>query len=524
MNKEDGKNKKSDITERLLAAYLRHSRVVNVVVVGVLFSVALFIRINALCGKTELHSDEVFSMAIATCDPNYNTPLPDGDYTGEQLKNTLVQSDGLGVKGLIHDLGQLWVNNGDAPHASLYYMMLRIALTGYDSYNLPEYVLRGGILNLLFFSLSFWLMYKLLRRIFGRRHLLVFVGLSLAFFNLLSVRNTILLREYQMAETAVILLTYMVVGFVQRLRSGEGIDARRTVLLLAGAVAMVISLGYFNFFYVLLLGGALMLACAKYRRPKMMLIIPIAGFLAIGVAYVIYPGFFNFLMFKTVHQSQAFHKFSASMLLVFQRDLRHMLFMSYGFWIVIATFVVAIFSHGGVKSLTKSRYFVWLSFIAFLCMPVILYASILKQPRYYYCLIPVLMLIVPQALSVMSSVWRRYFSVLIVLFFSLLTPQMHFHYKYGWENVRKELDHSAVFYRLNANELIQLVPNLSDSVTYKHVYKSDLQSVIAKGDSVDVVTKLGKIDSDRFSFVGKPLWGGKIYMFNVHCVENEAVK
>lgn len=518
-NKANGQKKMS---VRLIAAYTRHTRYVNMAVVLVLFTVALFIRINALLGKTELHPDEVYSMAIATCDPNYNIPLPDGDYTGLELKNMLVKSCNSGLKGTFEDLGQLWLNNGDAPHASLYYMLLRISLTGFDSYNLMEYVLRGGLLNLIFFALSFLLMYRLLRRIFGNRHLLVFVGLSLAFFNLLSVRNTILLREYQMAETAVIALTYVAVGFVQRLRSGERFILYHYIALFSVTIAMVISLGYFNVFYVVLLGGALMMACIKYRQPKLMLIIPIAGLLAVVIALVLYLGFFNFLMFKTVHQSQAFHKLSTSLSLVFRRDLRYMLFMSYGFWIVIATFVVAVFSRHGLKSLAKSKYFVWLPFLALLCMPLILYASVLKHPRYYYSLIPILMLIVPQALSVMSSLWRRYFSILILMFFTLLTPQMHFRNKYGWNDVRNELNRPVMFYKLNPNELIQLTPNLSDSVTYKHIHKADLSNVVAIGDSVNVVTKTGKIDSDKFAFVGKPIWNNKIYIFNVHYAEEKS--
>ena len=135
--------------------YGRNAKWVNWAIVGLLFVLAFYVRVNAIAGKTELHSDEVFSMALCTCDPNYNVAVADGTYTGAQLKDMIAHSGDTGFKGMLSDLRQLWVNNGDAPHASLYYMALRVALTGYDAYDLDGYIVRGGVLNMLFFVLSF---------------------------------------------------------------------------------------------------------------------------------------------------------------------------------------------------------------------------------------------------------------------------------------------------------------------------------------------------------------------------------
>lgn len=130
--------------------YGRNAKWVNWAIVGLLFVLAFYVRVNAIAGKTELHSDEVFSMALCTCDPNYNVAVADGTYTGAQLKDMIAHSGDTGFKGMLSDLRQLWVNNGDAPHASLYYMALRVALTGYDAYDLDGYIVRGGVLNMLF--------------------------------------------------------------------------------------------------------------------------------------------------------------------------------------------------------------------------------------------------------------------------------------------------------------------------------------------------------------------------------------
>ena len=199
-------------------------------------------------------------MMLSTCNPYYNHALPDGDYSGEELKRLAVLSGEDGLRGAVADIAQLWRNNGDAPHASLYYMVLRMALIGYDSFDVHEYAMRGGILNLLFFSLSFFFFYKLLRRIFGDRMLVVYAGLAVAFCNVLSIRNTMLVREYQMAETAVIALTWAAVGLVCRLREGKNVPWRRVVALLAVLSGCVVSLGYFNAIYVIALGIALMAA------------------------------------------------------------------------------------------------------------------------------------------------------------------------------------------------------------------------------------------------------------------------
>lgn len=507
--------KQPKIVEGVLKIYGRHSKYINWAIVGVLFFLALYVRINAIAGKTELHSDEVFSMALCTCDPNYNVPIPDGDYTGAQLKEMLVRSGNVGVKGMLSDVGQLWLNNGDAPHASLYYMALRIALTGYDSYDLPDYIWRGGVLNLLFFALSFVFMYKLLRRIFGEHHLLVFVGLALAYFNLLSIRNTMLIREYQMAETAIVMLTYAAVGFVQRLRHGVRIKKSRFVAVFGLLMGCTVSLGYFNSFYVIGLCLVLAAACIRHKRQKEILLIFFAGCAALVFAYVIYPGFFNFLIYKTVHQSMAFRKFSLALSVTFSRDIRHLLFISYGFWIVVAALLVAAFSKGGFKKLFDGGYFVWLPLLVVVCMPLIQYASILKHPRYYYSLMPILMLLVPQSLAAMPALWRRYFGILIILFFPILTPQIHFKAKYGWTSVQKKLAKPMTFYKLNPNELIQLVPNLGDTITYKVINKGDLQLNENKAGDCLVVSKMGKIDSDKFVFVGKAIWNNNIYLFNV---------
>ena len=85
--------------------------------------------------------------------------------------------------------------------------------------------------------------------------------------------------------------------------------------------------------------------------------------------------------------------------------------------------------------------------------------------------------------------------------------------------MRKELARPVIFYQLNPNELIQLVPNLDDNVEYAVMGKTPMTSEISQGEERLVVAKMGKIDSDKFVFVGKAIWNSNIYLFNVKYVE-----
>ena len=126
-----------------------------------------------------------------------------------------------------------------------------------------------------------------------------------------------LIREYQMAEASVVMLTYVAVGFVQRLRAGEEIRRWRFVALFGVLMGCTVSLGYFNAFYVIGLCLALAASCIRHHRHRAILLILLAGVAALVFAFVIYPGFFNFILHPTVHKSMAFRKFSLALSVTF---------------------------------------------------------------------------------------------------------------------------------------------------------------------------------------------------------------
>ena len=137
-----------------------------------------------------------------------------------------------------------------------------------------------------------------------------------------------LIREYQMAEASVVMLTYVAVGFVQRLRAGEEIRRWRFVALFGVLMGCTVSLGYFNAFYVIGLCLALAASCIRHHRHRAILLNLLAGEAALVYAFVIYPGFFYFILHPTVHKSMAFRKFSLALSVTFARDIRRLLFIS----------------------------------------------------------------------------------------------------------------------------------------------------------------------------------------------------
>lgn len=511
----------SRISERVMRFYVARRKLFNVVIYLAIFACALSLRVTSITSKHELHSDEVYSLAISTCDPNYNIPLPDGEYSGDDLKNRLVASGNTGMKGTIDDLVQLWHNNGDAPHASLYYMALRVALTGLDCWDVERYICRGGALNLLFFCLSFYVMLRLLRRIFGRKDLVVYAGLAVAFLNVMSVRNTMMLREYQMAETAVLVLTFVTVGIVQKMREGRLFSKWRTVVALSLSIAAVISLGYFNAFYVAALCCVLCVAAWRYKRPRVVTMTIFSGILAVAIAWLLYSGFFMFILYKTPHQTLAFRNFSMSVSFAWGRDLCHLLFTRYGYFVIVATLIAGVVTRGTLRRLILQKNFVWLPLIVLLIMPLVQYASVLKQPRYYFALMPILMLIVPQVLTAMSSLWRSYFGLLIVLFFSIVMPQVKFKDVYAWQSARNNLATPVAFYRLNPNELMQLTPNLDDHIIYTVANKMPLDSLLDAHGKAQIVTMPAKVDGKRYKFVGKQVWAWDKRYFLLDLEKNE---
>ena len=132
--------------------------------------------------KETLYGDELTSVCLAYDQPGWGAETfpPDSVRTGREWREAFCTDDAGGPGGLAHDLRALHADNRDGSHASLYYMLLRCALTGTDVPEVHALVTRGLGLNLCLFLLSFAGLWRLLRRLYPGRDGAVALGLLLA--------------------------------------------------------------------------------------------------------------------------------------------------------------------------------------------------------------------------------------------------------------------------------------------------------------------------------------------------------
>lgn len=258
----------------------------------IVFILALLIRVHFISYKQGFHVDEMLSINIANINEyGWVKPIPKNKaYTGKQLKQ-MVLFDNPTLKDTLDDIKKLHKNNNDPPHTNLYYTALRAWFNGFDSIDIRTIIWKGLSLNLVFFSLSFLLMYKILRKLFDDNALIPF-GLLIAFLNTGSISNTLFLRPYQLQETIFLLLTYVTINFYQDIKSNKFLTAKNFIIA-ACVLALTLLSGYMSIFFIAFLGIGLIYASIKEKQQKNILFLIIAAILSVGLAWLGYLGYFN---------------------------------------------------------------------------------------------------------------------------------------------------------------------------------------------------------------------------------------
>lgn len=233
------------------------------------FFITIGIRLYWINHKEGLDVDEGLSITLASSNrymlwrDNYESGRT---YTGKELKAISLWDNG-SLRNAIGDVYRLHLNNnGDTPHTSLYYSCLRLWFAGRITGDYREIIRIGTGLNLLFFTISFFAMYQLLKLLFARKSLIV-AGLLLCFLNTGSISNTLVLRPYPLQETALIVATYYCVLYYRKILDGETFDTWRDLTLLAFVGTFGLMSAYFSVIYGALLGC--LIVCALLLRGRM---------------------------------------------------------------------------------------------------------------------------------------------------------------------------------------------------------------------------------------------------------------
>lgn len=259
-----------------------------------LFTLCLGVRCFWFSQKVGLHEDESMSITLANANAwGWRQHLDDGiPRNGRALRN-LVWECRSGVRETLPDLYRMHIFSGDGPHTNLYYSLLRLSFLGVREAERDLLMVRGFLLNLLLFALVFPVMLYLVRLLFPGYFWGQIGGLALAFLNPGSVSNALLLRPYQLQESAFILFALVFAQICREIDSGELRESWGRLLGWGSIGAVALLSGYFSVFFVYLLLALPILWLLKRRCWRT------AGFLAcvfaesLLLAQVFYLYYFN---------------------------------------------------------------------------------------------------------------------------------------------------------------------------------------------------------------------------------------
>ena len=226
----------------------------------ILYSLALGVRIYWLSQKNGFHVDEGSSVTIAC----YNTHWWYGGsyelnktYTGKEAKE-LGLCNNASLKSAFGDIFRLWKDSRDGAHTNLYYSFLRLSLAGLKTGDIKLIIFRGGVLNLLFFTVSFIFFFLLTKLLFPDSKLLQFSVTICAFLSTATISNTLFLRPYQIQETMFIIFCYY---FVKTFDSEKYVTHedklyinKKLMFFLSVITAITLMSGYYAVFFIGLFG------------------------------------------------------------------------------------------------------------------------------------------------------------------------------------------------------------------------------------------------------------------------------
>jgi hypothetical protein len=196
---------------------IRLKKASNIIILLVLYAITLGIRIYWLNQKDGFHVDEGLSITLACYNDYMWTVNYDFNrvYTGKEVKEiSLCDNDS--IKNAFGDIYRLWKNNRDSPHTNFYYSLLRLSLAGLKTGDIKDIVFRAGILNVVLFTISFFVFFLLARSLFNRNKTIPLLAVFCAFISAATVSNTLFFRPYQLQETLFIIFAYFLVRFIGR--------------------------------------------------------------------------------------------------------------------------------------------------------------------------------------------------------------------------------------------------------------------------------------------------------------------
>ena len=439
-----------------------------------LLALIVILRFIDIRERRELHADEVYSLMIARCNPAFYSGIAPGTYSGERLQDELMALHPLG-----EDLSELYTENHDVPHASLYYMLLRVALEGQEEWSPTQLALRGGLLNLVFLIVTYLMLWRLTSGLTGGNQWLCAACCAMALFAPGAGECVALVREYQLAMLAVVWYAFA----LWRLYSGRGLTHRQLAVRMTNlglAAALCLSTGYLNAFLLIIMPLACLAgkACGTRgergeRRHEMLRLvwqIGVASLAGLIVARGLYAGYFHFITEGSVHKTRAFANFGGALKAAFSRDLLDEgltvpLAIALGISL-IASLVVRAWRDDGRGGREQKIFMAVMVVSAVVSVVAVQYCSLLRQARYSYPYLPLLCGLLPLCVSGLKARWREGVAVGVLVYMCAMGVMKGPRRDYGWGRQQMLLSKGAVLHGLNPNELPLVYPVLTPGAVY----------------------------------------------------------
>jgi hypothetical protein len=262
----------------------------------VLYLLALGVRIYWISQKDGLMIDEALSVSIVYDNEYmYSKQFPfNEEFSGKQLKEMSL-CDKVGLKNTVKDIGHLWLNAKDNRHTNFYYSLLRLSLAELKTGDIKDIIFRGTLLNLLLFSVSFFFFFRLMRLLFQKNKILPLIAVFCTFISTGTISNTLLLREYQLQETLLIIFVYYfcrTINIQKIILLDKKVFINLSFLFVMSIItALTLSTGYYSTIFIGLFGAYICYYHINRKTYKEIPVYFLTLLCAIIFAEILYPRF-----------------------------------------------------------------------------------------------------------------------------------------------------------------------------------------------------------------------------------------
>lgn len=174
-----------------------------------IFSIS--IRIYWATQKDIFHQDEYYTVSFVNYPKWLKMDLSSiKNISGYEILDSILKSDN-SIKDCINDIKELYKNTNDPQISNLYYTILRLFFIGTDTIEMKELMIRGAVLNCIFFIIGYIFLYKLLKLLFTDKNEYILFFLFIMSLSPISITFSHFLRPYQMQEMFFVVITYITI-------------------------------------------------------------------------------------------------------------------------------------------------------------------------------------------------------------------------------------------------------------------------------------------------------------------------